>query len=280
MTSSSAVPNGNAGPLHDQAVEYAWHVVRAINELLTEPLHAAYVIGSLAMDDFAPGWSDIDVAAVTARRLTGDELQGAIEAVEATLGDCPARGLELVVYPGPVVTIRSAVLFELNLNGGPQMPLHVDTDPSEAPGHWFLLDLAIAREHALRLFGPEAAQVFSEPARAHVLTAVQRSLWWQGGSGSAPAGTVLNACRSWLYAAEGIWGSKSEAGAWARRSLSSEQQEAQPKAPATAAAIIDAALAARALRGAGPSVQEMRRFVGWVVQVVDGFSRREVRPAA
>ncbi len=258
---------------------YAWQVVHQVDERLARPLHAAYVIGSLSFGDFAPGVSDIDLALVSSGAVGDDEREQIAEALEPLAQKCPAPGLGVVLYRGPHVPVEDVIPFELDATGGPETPLKVTTDPGEVLAHWYVIDVSIARQHASRLSGPDAAQVFAEPSRARVLRAIERSLWWQGGDGSAPANTVLNACRSWFYTAEGMWSSKAEAAVWARRRVSAGQ-EAAGHPPAEAAATIDAALAARARRGAAPSAQEMQRFVGWVLQVVSGVSRREGRPAA
>jgi predicted nucleotidyltransferase len=279
MSDSSAVPNGTSVTDHDAAIAYAWQVVREVDARLTEPLHAAYVIGSLAFGDYALGVSDIDLALVSSAPPGEDEREQILERLEELLRDSPAPGLGMVLYRGPQVPVDGAIPFDLDVAGGPDLPLSVVDGTGAQPAHWYVIDVSMARQHALRLSGPEAPQVFGEPDRAHVLRAIERSLWWQGGDGSAPGDTVLNACRSWSYASEGLWSSKTEAAAWARRRVEA-RQEAVHDPPADSAAIIDAALAARGRRGAAPSARDMRRFVGWVLQVVDAAGRREVKPAA
>ncbi len=117
MTGFDAVQNGTTDLLHDEAIEYAWHVVHEIDALLTQPLHAAYVIGSLAFGDYAAGVSDIDLALVSRRPVGEDEREQVAEALEPLLPDCPARGLGLVIYRGPHVPADGVIPFDKDMAG-------------------------------------------------------------------------------------------------------------------------------------------------------------------
>jgi Nucleotidyltransferase domain len=134
-------------------------------------LEAVYVVGSAARGAYRHGPSDVDVVAVVAGPLAPAEKEELVARVEEL--DCPARGLELVVYargaqpPG----------FEVNFNGGPRMERHVSFDPAEEPWHWFVIDAAIAERHAVPLVGPPWAELFDpiapERARAAVLAGLK-----------------------------------------------------------------------------------------------------------
>jgi hypothetical protein len=112
--------------------------------LLPGSLLGAWLIGSIAWDDYRPGSSDVDILAVA-------ETQP--EPVRRALADalialpCPARQLEFVLYPpGPDQPSR----WQLNVNTD---PVRVSTDPATEPAHWFVLDIAMARERAIPLYG-------------------------------------------------------------------------------------------------------------------------------
>jgi hypothetical protein len=47
------------------------------------------------------------------------------------------------------------------------MPLHVSLDPALEPAHWFVVDLAILREHGVALAGPSARALVAPIPRAH-----------------------------------------------------------------------------------------------------------------
>ena len=68
-----------------------------------------------------------------------------------------------------------------------------------------------------------------------VLRALRASLVWHAAHDTTAPNRVLNACRSWLYAAEGRWASKDAAAAWAAGRVDRHEAE-----------VIDHALALRA----------------------------------
>src|SRR4051812_1998961 len=113
---------------------------------------AAWIVGSSALGDFDPARSDVDVQAVTATRLPRAALQRLAAALTAV--PCPVRGLEFVLYAREDVP-----RFALNLNTGPGMDHHEGYDPAAEDRFWFILDLAIAREHAHPLTGPHPREI-------------------------------------------------------------------------------------------------------------------------
>ena len=130
-------------------------------------VEAVYVVGSAARGTYRHGPSDVDVVAVVPRPLVPAEKEELVLRVERL--ECPARGLELVVYAKG----SQPPDFELNFNVGPRMERHVSFDPAEESWHWFVVDAAIAEEHAVPLVGPPWAVLFDpippERARAAVL---------------------------------------------------------------------------------------------------------------
>jgi predicted nucleotidyltransferase len=176
-------------------------------------LHAVYLLGSAAAGDYEHGRSDVDVVAVTTRPLAAAEKRALAERAESL--PCPARKLELVVYP--LGTDR----HEVNLNTGEK----VSFDPDEDPGFWFVLDRAIAEQHAVRLFGPAWHEVFAPVSRAAVLAALDESLEWQRREEPLGRSSLLNACRAWMWLNTGEWRSKSEAAEWLRRRVHDRIEE-------------------------------------------------------
>jgi predicted nucleotidyltransferase len=80
------------------AAAYASKVVRRLHSLLDAKLHAAYLIGSLALGDYVPGRSDIDIMAVVEERLFTEVKREIVRALSHPALPCPARGLEFVLY--------------------------------------------------------------------------------------------------------------------------------------------------------------------------------------
>jgi len=156
-------------------------------------LHAVYLIGSAALGAYEHGASDVDVIAVTERSLSLAErraLAGAAEAIP-----CPARRLELVVYP------RGSDVWEINLNTGERATY----DTADEPGFWFVIDRAIAEEHAIALLGPPWSEVFEPVPRDEVVAALDDALDKVG---------ALNAARAWARVEGGAWISKPDAERW------------------------------------------------------------------
>jgi predicted nucleotidyltransferase len=164
------------------------------------PIEAVYLHGSAALGAYEQGRSDVDVVAVTSRSLSHDErrsLAGAVEAVPV-----PARKLELVVYP------RGSDRWELNLNTGE----HLGLDPDAEPSFWFVLDRAIAAQHALALVGPEWAELFEPEPHEAIEAALDEAEAFDGWDD--PRGRELASARGRAWRETGRWVSKREAAAW------------------------------------------------------------------
>jgi Domain of unknown function (DUF4111)/Nucleotidyltransferase domain len=167
-------------------------------------LDAVYLLGSAALGAYEQGRSDVDVVAVTSRSLSPGERRALAEAAEAV--PCPARKLELVVYP------RGSDTWEINLNTGE----HVSFDTADEPAFWFVLDRAIAEQHALPLVGPPWRESFPPVEREAVLEALEEALDWQEHEDSVGGSSALNACRAWCWLETGRWVAKPEAAQWLR----------------------------------------------------------------
>ena len=187
-----------------------------LGRLLGDDLVAVYLGGSGALGGVAAAQSDVDLVAVCAA-APGEELRRAIVAGLGGLAmGWPMRGLEFVLYTrAAVADPAERPRFELNLNVGPRMPYHLSLDPASEPAHWFVLDLAILRDHGRPLAGPPARDLVAPIPRRRLLEALRDSLAWHGAHEPALQQAVLNACRGWRFTEEGVWSSKDDAGAWA-----------------------------------------------------------------
>jgi predicted nucleotidyltransferase len=156
----------------------------------------AFVIGSGAAGGFEPGASDVDVVAVIDRPLRD---RAALVAEVAAL-QSPVRDLELVVYnrgsrPGD---------FELNLNHGEERP--------DEEAFWFVLDAALAQEHAVPVWGERSWSDFFEPVRPEkIREAAQASLDWASRQGPDDEFARQQAARARHYLEHGEWITKKEA---------------------------------------------------------------------
>ena len=212
---------------------YLAELTGRLRDVLGDRLLGVYAGGSYALGAYEPGRSDIDVTAVAAGPLDLAAKRAIVERARHEALPCPARGLELVVYP--LATARSGGSepgFELNLNTGAEMPFRVDEQPGEIEGFWFAIDRSILRDRGRVLAGPPAAAMFAPIPRPALLALLAESVRWHRDS-DVPLGrdTVLNTCRALRFTAEGTWASKREAGAWAsgdpvvRAALAGEELE-------------------------------------------------------
>jgi Domain of unknown function (DUF4111) len=204
-----------------------------LGRVLGGDLVAAYLIGSGALGGVAPGQSDVDVVAVCDPAPSEPATRAVVDGLGELAMTWPLRGLELVLYTrAAVARPPRAPRFLLNLDVGPRMPYHLGRDPAAEPSHWFLLDLAILRDHGRPLAGPPPRELVGPIPRGWLLEAVRDSLAWHEANESNLPQSVLNACRGWRFTEEGVWSSKRDAADWAR---------ARADDPAT----VEAALAVR-----------------------------------
>lgn len=205
--------------------EYLKSVVEIAQDVLGANFVGVYAAGSLALDAFQPGRSDIDVAVVCQDPLSGPTKQELIARLRHSALPCPARGLELVVYT--VATAQSGTVepgFEVELNDGPAMRFRQTlraADRSAADGRfWYGLDRSLLHHSGRVLAGPPAAEVFAELSADDLRGLLISSLhWWMARSNPADdqptAGAVdavLGACRTLVLYRDGTWLSKVDAG--------------------------------------------------------------------
>jgi hypothetical protein len=201
------------GSLDEAATAYVRTLARRLEDVLGDDLVGVYLVGSAALGGYVPGRSDVDVAVAAAGPLDRAVKQTLARELSHERIPCPTKGLELVVYPA------GSGAFELNLNTGPGIPEHVSFDPVEEPFHWFVLDRAIGDAQAVVVEGPPWGEALPRPSRAEVLAALDAVLEWQEGAEPGAPNSVLNACRAWRLAEEGVLSSKDDAAAWARPRL-------------------------------------------------------------
>jgi hypothetical protein len=187
---------------------------------LGSSLVAVTLVGSAGAGWYEPGVSDVDVAVVVKRALDEASARALAAKLSHSRLPCPARKLELVVYRRDLLAEpRWPLPFELNLNTGEGTTDHVGVDPFAEAAHWFLLDLAIARERSTPLSGPPLHALLGEIPRPAVLEALRSALDWYDIEEPDHAASILAACRAWHYAEAGEWASKREAAEWAAACL-------------------------------------------------------------
>ena len=128
--------------------------VRVEDVVGADRLCGVWLFGSAALGDFAPDRSDLDVQAVSAIRLPSADRERLGAALSHDALPCPARGLEFVLYARGDLDDPAGPAFGLNLNSGARMEPRMDLHPDPNERFWFVIDVAIGREHGRPLAGP------------------------------------------------------------------------------------------------------------------------------
>lgn len=197
---------------------YLAELVARCRAILGPSLQGAYLYGSAAQGEMAQ-LSDIDVLLVIetplSERQNGDL---AAELNHAAL-PVPASGLELMAVLSETAlkpASETRVAFALSTGGNWDTGIEIDVDYEDV-----LLDMAIARESGIALFGPQPREAFGPLERSRLLKLVAQALEWHRPRLLDPhhdplgQNSVLNAARAWRYAVTGALGSKRQGGRWA-----------------------------------------------------------------
>lgn len=178
-------------------------------------LVGAYLHGSAALGGFQPGASDLDLLVVVNDRWQPEMREGVVRVLQESHGSSPGRGIE-----------ASVIRDEVAQAGGRRIDfeVHVSTEPTDCRvvggiGHSgdpdLILHMAVCRQSAVAVFGPDPAAVFADVDPTLVVGQMIDELAWALAQGSE-AYAVLNACRARFYLEHRMFCSKLEGGRWAR----------------------------------------------------------------
>ena len=195
----------------DACEGYLRELVEVVAARFGEHLLAVALVGGGGAGEFEPASSDIDVAVVVDGAQAADAAVALARDLSHRRRPVPARRLELVVYTRAGLAAGD---FVLNLNTGTDIE-SAQTEPRPGELFWFVLDLAIARGRSRSLLGPPLSELVPEQPRARLAAAALEALDWFAAAEPSAPDTALNACRSWRWAEEGVWSTKSEAASWA-----------------------------------------------------------------
>ena len=265
------------------AREYLATLAVQSRDILERDLIGVYAAGSLALEGYQPGRSDIDVAVVVSGPLSAPAKQALVDGLRHETVPCPARGLELVAYRTEVAAAGAGEPgFEVELNSGAAMPFRVtwtgQARREEDGRFWYGIDRSILAERGLTVYGPAAATIFRPVPDEQLVNLLIDSLRWHLAQPDAdrdvdavpgPAWTddaVLNACRALQRLRSGHWSSKVGAG----------QQLVWDDPDPAVRDVVSRAIAARE-GGAHPSARDARLFQRNVLLALE---RVAGRPAA
>ncbi len=200
--------------MSDAATAYLEELTRRLAETLHPRLLGVSAIGSYALGAFEPGRSDLDVLVVVDGPLTVADWDAVVDRCSHEALRCPGRKLELVAYTrAQVAAPRRNQRWELNFNTGPGVR-HAGHDPMAESWHWFVLDLAQARRHAVTLFGEPADKLVGPVSDELVADALSACVAWYA-LHEPGEGLMLAAARAWRWHADRRFVPKAEAWAWA-----------------------------------------------------------------
>jgi hypothetical protein len=204
--------------VEEAAVAAAKRLADSCTDILQTTVVSAVLHGSLTMDDFRPGRSDLDLLLVVERGLTSSEADALVGAVRAAdLG--PAGGVDLLV-----VTRRTAETAadcpgrELLVGRWPGSgeELEVEGQDDHVPDLW--PELSEARANGRSLLGPEPREVIGEVPHDRVRA---NGIGWlrtwleRIDDDKNAVHMVLTACRMWRFELTGEHTSKTAAARWA-----------------------------------------------------------------
>jgi hypothetical protein len=144
-----------------------------LDTLLPGHVEGLYLVGSLALDDFQPGQSDVDFVAITPTPLQQDEIDRLAELHELLQSEYPDLRVD-----GIYVTQDDLARNPLEL--GPR-PHHHEGEISVAPAFeanpavWLTL-----RRHALPVLGPAQPDVRHDPEVLRSWTLDNLNSYWSG----------------------------------------------------------------------------------------------------
>lgn len=200
-----------------QAVTAVEHLARSCAAALDVPVVSAILHGSLTLDDFQAGRSDLDLLLVVDGNLTARETE-ALVAVVRDADPRPADGIDLTV-----VTQESAAVpaerpcLELHVGRyGPSAELDVEGRDVHVPDLW--PELSMARADGRALAGADPREIIGA-VPPHLVR--DRGVYWltvwlgRTDDDKNASLMVLTACRIWRFSAEGEHASKSSAARWA-----------------------------------------------------------------
>ncbi|MFI5907538.1 aminoglycoside adenylyltransferase domain-containing protein [Dactylosporangium sp. NPDC051541] len=202
---------------------YLGAVVGRLQSIFGGRLVGVYPAGSVALDAYIQGRSDVDLVAV-ASGFTVAEVEAVVAALDHDALPCPARGLEFVLYDRSVLAgLTTEAGFALNLNTGAGLPYKAEIGYSGGPAFWYPIDRDIVRQQRRALLGPPFPDLMTRVRYRELLPVVAESVAsHRAFIGDHGVNAVLNGCRALRYFTERTWYPKRAAAAWALDRLPSE----------------------------------------------------------
>jgi len=201
--------------------EYFVKFIDISRKILGDQLIGIYLQGSGSQSDFRQGKSDLDLVIVVGDPISDSTKKEVVNTLDHSTLSVPASGLDLLIVTVAVVTKPStSPSHELWFSTGKEWKNEIDLEGNTAE---HLIVFSLCRVFGKTLLGPEAKDLFAVIPSNLLKDALIGVLRWHQTKildpFHDPRGeySVLNACRAWRYAEEGILCSKSEGAEWALR---------------------------------------------------------------
>jgi predicted nucleotidyltransferase len=201
----------------EAALRFAEELARACAGALGETVAGVILHGSLTLDDYVPGRSDVDLLVVVQDPLTDAQLAALTEALAGhgprAPGPVDLRLVTRQVAASPTPTPPLEAYLRLTPSSG------VRVEERRHPGERDLaVELSVCRAHGRSLLGAAPAELIGEiPDRWVVAAGDAQLAAWQAIGDDPPYAelTVLTACRVWRFTEEARHVSKAAAAEWA-----------------------------------------------------------------
>jgi hypothetical protein len=204
----------DVGEPPEEVTRYLHAVTARVVDVFGDREVGVYTTGSLALGDYRPSRSDVDLMAVVAGEQDLDLRRKLASQLDHRVLACPAAGLEFVLYPLTTVSRpTSDAGYLLNFNTGPALPPLTSFDPGDGPGFWYPIDRAITRQSGASLYGPSGSKLFAELPFDDLLRVVIASVAAHSDpqEGHLLDNAVLNGCRALSFARDHRWYAKVDA---------------------------------------------------------------------
>jgi predicted nucleotidyltransferase len=191
-------------------LDVATRLARDVQTILDENLVAVILHGSLVLDAFVPGQSDVDLLIVVADPLSEDDTAALRDAAAATGSSVDLRVVTEDTASAPSVSPVVELGVELHESYSYANSGAVERD--------LLVELSLARARGRSLLGPPPDEVLGAVPDDWVVAYGDELLGqWVGRIGEVEQTDQMTfaACRIWRFAAERVHCSKTAAAGWA-----------------------------------------------------------------
>jgi hypothetical protein len=203
----------------EAAARFAQALAGACAAVLGEAVAGVILHGSLALGDYVPGRSDVDLLVVVDDPLGDARFDALTQAMASRRPEAPGPVDLRLVTRQVAASPTPAPPMDAYLRLTPTCGVRVEErrHPAERD---LAVELSVCRAHGRSLLGAAPAELIGEVPDRWVVAAGDAQLAdWQAIGDDPPYAelTVLTACRVWRFAEEGRHCSKAAAAEWALR---------------------------------------------------------------